>query len=603
MAIIYQISLHGDAFDARGRSWADLEAESGCKRDREWKDPLLDRHMLETEFGCSVSHLRVWHKIANSGLNGIIFEEDAIFESIDVSHVDEILKHHDSAWLGYRKNTLGYWYNCHAYALTPETARLLIKGFSERIIPVDEWVPLTLLDHKKENYFFEPERVKQIPRSIRPSTIEIKQMKNHVLTVGTDEDKMWALDQSTKRHGINYINLGKGMQWHGGTMEGQGGGQKINLVRNHIQSLPDDDVVLFVDGYDVFFCDDLATISERFRGFNCDILFAAEKDCWPLANMASQFPMTPTPYKYLNSGVYMGKVRHLKTFFNETVIGDQDDQLWMQEKFLSQRELNIQLDYEGYIFQCNDDVSVRNGQIMNGMCCPCIYHGNGGTDAKHRFVNLAGFFDYAKAGPTGPEIGPTGPTGSNPLPPSPPSSPYYMDLDFEVVANDIIVTKFLTENQCQYLIDISENHGGWEPMPNDKFPAYEIRLKELGLWDEYERLWKEKLGMIAEQYWQPMQHYGLRDAFTMRYSVDTQKTLGFHTDASHVTGSVKLNDNYDGGVLIYPRQNFDNSKVAIGDCILFPSQVTHGHYVNELTSGVKYSLTMWTSRYKGDVNG
>ncbi len=584
MAVIYQISLHGDAFDARGRSWADLEAESGCKRDREWKDPLLDRHMLETEFGCSVSHLRVWHKIANSGSNGIIFEEDAIFESIDVSDVDEILKHHDSAWLGYRKNTLGYWYNCHAYALTPETARLLIKGFSERIIPVDEWVPLTLLDHKKENYFFEPERVKQIPRSIRPSTIEIKQMKNHVLTVGTDEDKMWALDQSTKRHGINYTNLGKGIHWHGGTMEGQGGGQKINLVRNHIQSLPDDDIVLFVDGYDVFFSDDLATISERFRGFNCDILFAAEKDCWPLANIASQFPMTPTPYKYLNSGVYMGKVRHLKTFFNETVIGDQDDQLWMQEKFLSQTELNIQLDYEGYIFQCNDDVSVVNNQIMNGMCCPCIYHGNGGADAKHRFANLANKFGFIEEAQTV-------------------ESPYYMDLDFEVVANDIIVTKFLTENQCQYLIDISENHGGWEPMPNDKFPAYEIRLKELGLWDEYERLWKEKLGMISEKYWQPMQHYGLRDAFTMRYSVDTQKTLGFHTDASHVTGSVKLNDNYEGGVLIYPRQSFDNSKVAIGDCILFPSQVTHGHYVNELTSGVKYSLTMWTSRYKGDVNG
>jgi GR25 family glycosyltransferase involved in LPS biosynthesis len=159
VAIVYQISLNGDAFDARGKDWIELEAESGCKRDTEWKDPILDRHMLETEFGCAVSHLRVWRKIANSGLNGIILEEDAIFESIDVTNVDAVLKHHDSAWLGYRKNTLGYWYNCHAYALTPTTARLLIDGFSENIIPVDEWVPLTLLMQKKENYFFEPERV------------------------------------------------------------------------------------------------------------------------------------------------------------------------------------------------------------------------------------------------------------------------------------------------------------------------------------------------------------------------------------------------------------------------------------------------------------
>ena len=90
MAIVYQISLHGDAFDARGKDWAEIETESGCKRDREWVDPLLGRGLLETEFGCSVSHLRVWKKIANSGLNGIILEEDAIFKSIDVTNLSLI---------------------------------------------------------------------------------------------------------------------------------------------------------------------------------------------------------------------------------------------------------------------------------------------------------------------------------------------------------------------------------------------------------------------------------------------------------------------------------------------------------------------------------
>lgn len=33
-----------------------------------------------------------------------------------------------------------------------------------------------------------------------------------------------------------------------------------------------------------------------------------------------------------------------------------------------------------------------------------------------------------------------------------------------------------------------------------------------------------------------------------------------------------------------------------------PGQVTHGHECSELTKGVKYSLTMWSSRYNGDVN-
>ena len=220
-------------------------------------------------------------------------------------------------------------------------------------------------------------------------------MQAHVLTVGTDKNKMWALEQSAKTCGITYLNLGRSVIWAGGTMKAQGGGQKINLVRNHLESLHDGDVVLFVDGYDVIINDTLPTILERYEDMGADIIFAAERQCGPDATMSPQFPEASTPYKYLNSGVYMGKVSYLKAFFNEAVPNDSDDQLWMQKRFLSpawQSTGSANLDYEGYIFQCDDDIDVINGQISNGMCCPCIYHGNGGDDAKDRFENLADTF-------------------------------------------------------------------------------------------------------------------------------------------------------------------------------------------------------------------
>jgi len=113
-------------------------------------------------------------------------------------------------------------------------------------------------------------------------------MQNHVLTIGTDKEKMWALEQSANRHGITYLNLGHDATWEGGTMEGRGGGQKINMVVNHIDLLPDDDLILFVDGYDVIFTDNLNEITHRFNDFECDILFAAEKNCWPEPNNAPQ---------------------------------------------------------------------------------------------------------------------------------------------------------------------------------------------------------------------------------------------------------------------------------------------------------------------------
>ena len=97
--------------------------------------------------------------------------------------------------------------------------------------------------------------------------------------------------------------------------------------------------------------------------------------------------------------------------------------------------------------------------------------------------------------------------------------------------------------------------------------------------------------------------YGMRDAFVMKYSMDTQRSLNLHNDASMVTGSVKLNDNYTGADLWYPRQQISNKDIPVGKMILFPGQVTHGHECTPLEEGIKYSLTMWSSRYPGDIIG
>lgn len=596
---IYQISLNGGAFDARSLTWDEAIAESQCKPDTAWIDPIHKRRLLKGEFGCSVSHLRVWEKIAKSNANGIILEEDVVFDNIDTDDVESLLStYYDSVWLGYRFNDLGYWYNCHAYAITPDTARLLIDGFKYAIIPADEWVPLKLKN--KQNYFYKKERVKQIPRSVRPSTIEDSEMLEgthvnfRIITIATDETKMWALDQSAKKYGVEITNIGKDHPWRD-EMQGMGGMPKIQIVNEYLSTVPPNDIILFMDGYDTFLADNPETILERFLDMDADIVFGAEANHWPLGDspIINEWPETGTDYKFLNSGLYMGKASALHKFITHSVNDNQssqgDDQLFCQRRYLQNlktNDLKVKLDVEAYIFQNDDpDIQVFYGQLYNEKtkCCGCIYHGNGGVDAKLRFIKMADLFGFVAS-------------NENP-------SPYYMKLDYDEVAPEILVTDFMTETQCNYLIQRSEGFGNWGQMEGDKFPAQEIRLKQLGLWHEYERLWYEKLGKISEKHWRPMLHHGLRDAFTMKYSMETQKALGFHTDASLVTGSVKLNDNFEGAELMFPRQNFDNSKVKVGQCILFPSEVTHGHYVPELKSGIKYSLTMWTSRYKGDLNG
>jgi len=604
--LIYQISLNCDAYDARNKTWEEMIAETGKQPDFEWKNPDMgERPLLKGEYGCAISHLRVWEKIARSGLNGIILEEDAVFKEINPYYVDHKLEDYDSVWLGYNKNTFGYWYNCHAYAITPDTAHKLMDNF-HKIIPVDEYVPVQL-KHSR-NYFYEPATVWQIPREIRPSTIEEPEMENeedinfHIVTVATDEKKMWALEKTAERYNLNVHNLGKNSSWYD-PMTGHAGMPKIDMMIEFTKDLPADDIVLFMDGYDTFFADDPIAILERWKGFDVDILFGAEDNFWPPDDfLQKQFDThhSDTVYPYLNSGLYMGYAGAIYAFLTEQAAGDgDDDQRYCQIRYLARTPppkdapiqwkweridfpYKIAMDHEAYLFQ-NHDMTVKrvNGQLYNPRtnCCPCIYHGNGGEGAKEKFKDLLLEFNVTEKA----------------------QAPYIMTLDYEVVANEIIVTPFLSEPQCQWLIEKSELHGGWRGMDGDKFPAREIRLRELGLWDEYDRLWREKLSKVAEKHWQGYAYEGLRDAFTMKYTLDTQTSLALHTDGSMVTGSVKLNDDYEGAELIFPRQRFSNIDVPVGHCILFPSMVTHAHYVSELTRGEKYSLTMWTSRQPNDV--
>lgn len=601
MAIIYQISLNGEAFDARNMTWGEIILQSGCKPDRAWKDPIAVRSILKGEFGCSVSHMRVWQKIADSGQNGIVFEEDAIFPAVDVSEINRLLDEtYDSVWLGWRENKFGYWYNAHAYAITPETARFLLDGFDQQIIPVDEWMPKRL--EGKNNYFFDPPIVSQIPRSIRPSTIEIEEptvveqdIDFHIVTVATEPERMVVLERSADHFDTSVVNLGIGSSWRD-AMDGFGGMPKIKMMRDYLDTLPDDSIVMFMDGYDTFFADSPLVILERFLGFGVDILFGAESNLWPRPEMAEFWPTTLTKNKYLNSGLYIGKVGPLKAFFDMPATDHyDDDQAFLQERYLANvssriakkygvelGSLNVALDSECYIFQNNDpNVFVQDGQIWNleTGCCGCVYHGNGDLEAKAHFAKLSRAFGFS-------------------------SSIVYNPSDiYSYAAPEIIKTELFPVTECKRIIEIAEKHGGWQSMEGDKFPAQEIRVRELGLWDFFEEIWEIKLSKIMEDYWPPVQHLGLRDAFILKYSMDTQTELGLHTDASLVTASIKLNDDYEGGELIFPRQNYSNFNDKVGQCLLFPSAVTHGHRVAPLLSGVKYSLTMWTSRYAGDVNG
>jgi 2OG-Fe(II) oxygenase superfamily len=169
------------------------------------------------------------------------------------------------------------------------------------------------------------------------------------------------------------------------------------------------------------------------------------------------------------------------------------------------------------------------------------------------------------------------------------------DLGLTRVGQDLYTMPFWTPEFCASIIRAAEAVGAFEPQPDDPVPGHEVslavispRLFEAVQNDIGGRVWPQ-----LRTVWPYIDYHGLRDVFVIRYALGEQESLRIHHDVAQVSGSVKLNDDYEGGELEFPLQGFTNETLAVGELVAWPSLVTHPHQTNQLRRGVKYALTIW----------
>ena len=163
------------------------------------------------------------------------------------------------------------------------------------------------------------------------------------------------------------------------------------------------------------------------------------------------------------------------------------------------------------------------------------------------------------------------------------------------VADELFAMSCWTPQFCKALIRAAEAAGGFSAQPGDPVPGHEIslalispRLFEAVQDDMGMRIWPQ-----LQQHWPLIDYHGINDAFIIRYEIGGQEELRIHHDVAQVSASVKLNSDYLGAELQFPRQDFSNADMSVGSIIAWPSLVTHPHLSAPITSGVKYSLTIW----------
>ena len=277
--------------------------------------------------------------------------------------------------------------------------------------------------------------------------------------------------------------------------------------------------------------------------------------------------------------MYIGRVGELKKLFAKRILNAEDDQLYVQKSYLQNEDIDLVVDTDGYLFNSHEpEVRKQKGQLYNPLTktYTCAYHGNGGKDAKENLNTLYESF-YGESYIT-----------------------YSTSKSYDILSDDIILIDFMSVDMCEKLISLASKYS-FNSLFYDKVKGQELRVKEMGIYEELEKHFMSTVAPIIEEYWKPCHVYGMKDAFLIKYDRRRQSELKLHNDASLVSGSIKLNDDYQGGRLYFPRQKFSNQNIPVGKCLLFPSQVTHGHTSTKLLSGVKYSLTIWSQRYTGDV--
>jgi hypothetical protein len=177
---------------------------------------------------------------------------------------------------------------------------------------------------------------------------------------------------------------------------------KINGIIEFLKYIKNDnDIVCFVDAYDILFNNNVDNIINKFFEFSCNILFSSEIYCYPYSNMKKyedneDFNSSSSIFSYLNSGCFIGYKKNIIDMLlwknkNEIKIicKDGGDQNYFTQYFLRfYKSHNIKLDFKQDIFQSMCGINYENiffckdGKIYNKLFSkiPSVLHFNGFGD-------------------------------------------------------------------------------------------------------------------------------------------------------------------------------------------------------------------------------
>ncbi|CAE8644082.1 unnamed protein product, partial [Polarella glacialis] len=163
---------------------------------------------------------------------------------------------------------------------------------------------------------------------------------NLVTYMNEVSDLFGFLQVSAEEHSLNPVIIGYGQTawWPDGL------GVKINALRKFVfGDLGLNEIVLFVDAFDVLIFGDREQIVRDFEALEekeqRSIFFNAEQYCFP-PGFEKEYPETPHRWRYLNSGIIIGRVSALREMLPDPVddIIPGSDQAWYHRYYAAHHD-------------------------------------------------------------------------------------------------------------------------------------------------------------------------------------------------------------------------------------------------------------------------
>lgn len=245
-----------------------------------------------------------------------------------------------------------------------------------------------------------------------------------VIAFATDKQGYYDLFiESCKRYDIEAEILGWGEKW-------VGFGKKMITIRKSINDLPDDEVVISVDPFDVIFLCGLEEIEDKFKKLSVPFLCGAlNLNYFNAAVYNREFnktnkktPIKSTNYNFLNTGTWISHAGYARFVIDELVDKYNMTETSMDQLILTgiyidnSNHLDIDIDWKCEIFHnilfknfvTRDpdlkDLAFYNNRILNtaSNSKPCILHASG--NAKMEGIALKLGYDPKVIVPANPTI-------------------------------------------------------------------------------------------------------------------------------------------------------------------------------------------------------